>query len=174
MIPNGDRSRQMAAIMFASLMLHACGTDSDTSTASTEPPVQTGTGPTDPTGVNAGLLDAERIWETEVGNTVAFATDAYDLSAEAQEILQRQAHWLQQNPVRTAIVQGHADERGTREYNLALGERRAESVRAYLVALGVDAARLGTTSFGKEQPLCGEADETCWARNRRAVTALNP
>ncbi|WP_374650705.1 peptidoglycan-associated lipoprotein Pal [Dongia sp.] len=174
MLPTSDRSRQMAAVMFASLMLHACGTDGDAKTIATKPPVQTGTGPSDPNGVDTGLLDAERVWETEVGNVVAFVTNAHDLTPEAQAILQRQAQWLLKYPNRTAVIQGHADERGTREYNLALGERRAESVRAYLVALGIDTGRLETTSFGKEQPLCGEADETCWVRNRRAVTALNP
>ena len=103
-----------------------------------------------------------------------FETDAYDLAADAQVVLQRQAQWLLQNPARTATVQGHADERGTREYNLALGERRAESVRAYLVALGVDTSRLQTISYGKEMPLCNEASEACWQGNRRGLTALNP
>ncbi len=168
-----DRSRQMAAIMFASLMLHACGTTDANQQATNTAPAVTGGDPV-ATEVTGSQLSADEIFNTQIGNTVLFATDAHDLSAEAQAVLQRQAQWLLQNPARTAMVEGHADERGTREYNLALGERRAESTRAYLIALGIDAARLQTTSFGKEQPLCGEAAEDCWQRNRRAVTALNP
>ncbi|WP_374312628.1 peptidoglycan-associated lipoprotein Pal [Dongia sp.] len=168
-----DRSRQMAAIMFASLMLHACGTTDANHQAANTAPATTGGDPA-ATDMTASQLSADEIFNTQIGNAVLFATDAHDLSSEAQAVLQRQAQWLLRNPARTAVVEGHADERGTREYNLALGERRAESTRAYLIALGVDAARLQTTSFGKEQPLCGEATEDCWQRNRRAVTALNP
>lgn len=168
-----DRSRNLAAVMFAALMLQACGSDGDQQTAAKvdAPP----SGIVDPnSSTQVGALDPDRQWQTEVGNTIEFATDTYDLSPEAQATLQRQAQWLLQYPARTAVVEGHADERGTREYNLALGERRAQSAQAYLIALGIDAARLQTTSFGKEQPLCGEANDDCWQRNRRAVTALNP
>lgn len=159
----------------AMLGLSACGTSS----SDTAPPISNSTqasnlAPTGTGGIDSQPLSPDEIFRTQVGDTVLFATDAHDLAAEAQTILQRQAQWLIQNPVRTATIQGHADERGTREYNLALGERRAESVRAYLVALGVDAGRLRTISFGKEKPLCGEADEACWQGNRRGTTALNP
>jgi peptidoglycan-associated lipoprotein len=168
-----DRSRKLAAMMFAALMLQACDTTNDTQTATkVDTPA---TGIVDPNGTTqVSALDPDHQWQTEVGNTIEFATDAYDLSPAAQAVLQRQAQWLLQYPARTAVVEGHADERGTREYNLALGERRAQSAQAYLIALGIDASRLQTTSFGKEQPLCGEAEDACWQRNRRAVTALNP
>jgi peptidoglycan-associated lipoprotein len=168
-----DRSRNLAAVMFAALMLGACDTTSDTQTATSAQPTMTGaeSGGGD---IAIAAQDPNEVWQTQVGNTVEFATDAYDLSPEAQGTLQRQAQWLLQYPARTAVVEGHADERGTREYNLALGERRAQSVQAYLIALGIDVARLQTTSFGKEQPLCAEANDDCWQRNRRAVTALNP
>lgn len=170
-----DRRRQMAAIMFASLMLHACGSDADTNSTAALAPSQTGlNAPVTGDGIGGGPLDAETEWQTKVGDTILFATDAHDLSLEAQAVLKRQAQWLLQYPARTATVQGHADERGTREYNLALGERRAESARAYLVALGVDATRLQTISFGKEQPVCNEVGDDCWQRNRRSTTALNP
>lgn len=165
-----DRSRHLAAVMFAALMLGACETASDTQTATKAQPVGAGTGDI----LREAEQDPNYIWQTQVGNTIEFATDTYDLSPEAQATLQRQAQWLLQYPARTAVVEGHADERGTREYNLALGERRAQSAQAYLIALGIDATRLQTTSFGKEQPLCGEASDDCWQRNRRAVTALNP
>ena len=109
-----------------------------------------------------------------VGNTVYFDFDRFDLKSEAQSQLQRQAAWLQQYPAATVTIEGHADERGTREYNLALGERRANSVANYLVALGLDKARVSVISYGKERPLCTESDESCWSQNRRGVTSINP
>jgi peptidoglycan-associated lipoprotein len=108
-----------------------------------------------------------------VGNTVYFDLDRYELKAEAQSQLQRQAAWLQQYPAATMTIEGHCDERGTREYNLALGERRASSVANYLVALGIDKARVSVISYGKERPLCTESDESCWSQNRRGVTSIN-
>ncbi|MBL8709133.1 MAG: peptidoglycan-associated lipoprotein Pal [Rhodospirillaceae bacterium] len=108
-----------------------------------------------------------------VGNTVYFDLDSYSLSSEAQSQLQRQAAWLQQYPATTLTVEGHCDERGTREYNLALGERRANSVANYLVALGVNSGRLSVISYGKERPLCVQSDESCWSQNRRGVSSIN-
>jgi len=162
----------------AMLGLAACGNDASKTTATADPTstndLANNPAPTDPTDVNSQALNPDDVFQHDIGNTVLFATDAYDLAPDAQTVLQRQAQWLMQYPARTATVQGHADERGTREYNLALGERRAESVRAYLVALGIDATRLQTVTYGKEQPLCGEATDSCWQGNRRGVTALNP
>src|SRR5690606_14132770 len=107
------------------------------------------------------------------GNTVYFDLNSYTLSGEAQGQLQRQAGWLQQYPATTLTVEGHCDERGTREYNLALGERRANAVANYLVALGVNQNRLSVISYGKERPLCVQSDESCWSQNRRGVSAIN-
>jgi peptidoglycan-associated lipoprotein len=109
----------------------------------------------------------------QVGNVVYFETNSAALAATAEATLQRQAAWLLQNPTMTLTIEGHADERGTREYNLGLGERRASAIAAYLVALGVNANRLSVLSYGKERPLCSEAGEPCWAQNRRGVSALN-
>lgn len=108
-----------------------------------------------------------------VGDTVQFALDQSTLTGEARTILSAQAGWLNQNPGYTAIIEGHADEQGTREYNLALGARRAASVQQYLVAEGVAGNRLRTISYGKERPLAVCSDETCYARNRRGVTVLS-
>jgi len=108
-----------------------------------------------------------------VGNTVYFDLNSYTLSSEAQSQLQRQSAWLQQYPATTLTVEGHADERGTREFNLALGERRANAVANYLVALGVNQSRLSVISYGKERPLCVQSDESCWSQNRRGVSAVN-
>jgi peptidoglycan-associated lipoprotein len=108
----------------------------------------------------------------QVGDRVHFALDRYDLAPEAEATLQRQAALLQNHPQTRVTIEGHADERGTREYNLALGERRAETVRNYLVALGVAADRISVISYGKERAECAEAAEPCWAQNRRGVTAV--
>ena len=108
-----------------------------------------------------------------VGDTVGFATDRSDLSPEARRTVGNWADWLKQYPSVTATIEGHADERGTREYNLALGDRRAASVRSYLVALGVAPNRVETLSYGKERPTCVQHDDTCWSKNRRGVMRVN-
>ncbi len=109
-----------------------------------------------------------------VGNTVYFTEAEATLSDEARQILTRQAAWLAQNTTAIAMVEGHADEPGTREFNLALGARRVTSVREYLVAKGVEAGRIQTVSFGKERPAAICASEaSCLARNRRAVTVVS-
>lgn len=108
-----------------------------------------------------------------VGDRVFFGFDKSDLTPEATATLDRQAAWLKQYPAVTVTVEGHADERGTREYNLALGERRSASVKNYLAALGVDAARVQTISYGKERPQVVGANEAAWTQNRRGVTVIN-
>ena len=107
-----------------------------------------------------------------VGDTVHFAYDKSDLDAQDQAILQRQAAWLQKYPVVRVQVQGNCDPRGTREYNLALGARRASAVKDYLVSLGVSPGRVDTISYGKERPVCSKSTESCWARDRRGVTVI--
>lgn len=105
-------------------------------------------------------------------DTVLFDTDKYDLDAEATATLARQAEWLNKYPNVNATIEGHCDERGTREYNLALGDRRANAAKNFLVSRGVDASRLSTISYGKERPLAMGSDEASWAQNRRAVTVV--
>jgi peptidoglycan-associated lipoprotein len=107
-----------------------------------------------------------------VGDRVFFDTDKSNIREDARATLGRQAEWLKKYPNYQVTIEGHCDERGTREYNLALGERRANAARQYLVAQGVPAARLKTISYGKERPDPVGSDEAAWARNRRAVTAL--
>ena len=109
----------------------------------------------------------------QVGNTVFFGFDSAELSAESKDTLDRQAAFLNVNPTLVVVVEGHADERGTREYNLALGDRRAVSVRDYLLAKGLNAARIRTVSYGKERPVIAGSTEDAWAKNRRAATVLN-
>ncbi|MET1754283.1 peptidoglycan-associated lipoprotein Pal [Novosphingobium sp. RD2P27] len=103
-------------------------------------------------------------------DTIYFDTDRYDIDSQDQAALAKQAQWLIRYPAKRATIEGHADERGTREYNLALGERRANAAKNYLVSLGVDPSRLSTLSYGKERPVAVGSDQQAWAQNRRAVT----
>ncbi|MFC2966490.1 peptidoglycan-associated lipoprotein Pal [Acidimangrovimonas pyrenivorans] len=108
-----------------------------------------------------------------VGDRVFFAVDQSTLSPEAQATLTQQAQWLNQHPDYAVIIEGHADEQGTREYNLALGARRANAAEQFLVAHGVPASRLKTISYGKERPVATCSNESCYSQNRRAVTVLS-
>ncbi|MEM1299497.1 MAG: peptidoglycan-associated lipoprotein Pal [Pseudomonadota bacterium] len=107
-----------------------------------------------------------------VGDRVFFATDQHTLSGDAEATLQRQAQWLSANPGTNVTIEGHADERGTRQYNLALGARRANSVRRYLVSQGVAANRLRAVTFGKERPVALGSDPNSWSQNRRGVSVV--
>ena len=111
-------------------------------------------------------------FQQAVGDRVLFPVDQSNLTAEGRATLDGQANWLLQNTDYTAIIEGHADEQGTREYNLALGARRANSAREYLVSRGISEARLKTVSYGKERPIEVCSVEACYAKNRRAVTVL--
>jgi peptidoglycan-associated lipoprotein len=103
-------------------------------------------------------------------NTIYFDTDRYNVDSADAAALQTQAQWLARYPNKRATIEGHCDERGTRDYNLALGERRANSAKNYLVSLGIDPSRLTTVSYGKERPVALGSNEEAWAKNRRAVT----
>ncbi len=109
---------------------------------------------------------------SNVGDRVFFESDSSDLSAASQATLDKQARWLQQYGRYSITVEGHADERGTREYNIALGQRRAEVTKNYLAAKGIPASRMHTISYGKERPVATCDDISCWSQNRRAVTVL--
>ena len=112
-------------------------------------------------------------FQQNVGDRVFFDFDKSEIKAEGRTTLQRQADWLKKYPNVTVTVEGHCDERGTREYNLALGERRASAVKKMLVALGVAANRVSTISYGKERPAVVGSNEAAWAQNRRGVTVIN-
>ena len=105
-------------------------------------------------------------------DTIFFDTDMFNIDAEDQAALRQQAEYLRQYPNIRATVEGHCDERGTREYNIALGERRANAAKNYLVSLGISADRLTTVSYGKERPVAVGSNENAWAQNRRAVTII--
>ena len=108
-----------------------------------------------------------------VGDRVFFNYDSSDLDSDAQELLQDQVAWLKQYSDTSVIVEGHCDERGTREYNLALGEKRAQSVKNYLISLGISSDRISTISYGKERPAVIGSNDGAWAQNRRSVTVVN-
>lgn len=122
-----------------------------------------------PVGPKAG---SSADFQVNVGDRVYFDLDQYRLSSDAQNVLKRQAAWLASYPGVNILVAGNCDERGTREYNLALGERRASVVKDYLVSLGVDSARVQTVSYGKERPLAIGTNEAAWAQNRNGFTQL--
>jgi peptidoglycan-associated lipoprotein len=111
--------------------------------------------------------------EVSAGDRIFFSFDRSDISPEAREILTRQADWLRRYPNVTVTIEGHCDERGTREYNLALGERRAQAAKNVLVALGIPTSRISTISYGKERPAVVGSTEDAYAQNRRAVTVVN-
>ncbi|MFZ5789728.1 MAG: peptidoglycan-associated lipoprotein Pal [Pseudomonadota bacterium] len=155
----------------AALLLAACSTTPEQTAATEGTGATTSTTAVAPTStVTPGSLQD---FTQNVGDRVFFGFDRYDLTPEAQATLQKQAAWLKAYPQVTVVIEGHADERGTREYNLALGERRAAAVANYLVALGIDANRIQTISYGKERPAVEGHDETAWAQNRRGVTVPN-
>ncbi len=152
---------RFAAVAAAFLAVAACSstdaTTSATPSSSSSSTVQPGT--------QADLV-------ANVGDRVFFDLDKSSLKDEGKATLQRQATWMKQYANLTFTIEGHADERGTREYNLALGGRRATAAKDFLVSLGIDASRLKTISYGKERPVCLESNEDCWAQNRRAVTVV--
>lgn len=115
---------------------------------------------------------SEREFSVKVGDTVYFTTDSSELSGEAQQTLGAQAQWLNQYPSYAITIEGHADERGTREYNIALGAQRATAVKQFLSQRGINPGRVRTLSYGKERPVAVCADISCWSQNRRAVTVL--
>ena len=168
----------------AGLLLAACGsapeeivelTSEGASAAAPTPPaspqIAALPAPTPPVATGPAPGSAEE-FVIDVGDRVFFDTDKSDLQATARNTLERQAAWLQKNPNYTISVEGHCDERGTREYNLALGERRATAVKNYLVALGVDPNRIATISYGKERPEALGSNEAAWSQNRRGVSVI--
>jgi peptidoglycan-associated lipoprotein len=167
---------KMAALLLVSTALVAgCGEKK----VENLPPVAEGTDygqtPTDPNPVSASQIipGSQEDFLQQVGqfgDRILFETDRFNVDAEDQATLQRQAQWLAQYPNTRITVEGHADERGTRDYNLALGERRANAAKNFLVSIGVDASRIQTVSYGKERPSALGSDEQAWAQNRRAVT----
>jgi peptidoglycan-associated lipoprotein len=151
---------RLAAISILALMLGACASNKQLQ----------------PDGLSqngSATPGSQRDFAQNVGDLVYFSTDSVDLTPEAQQTLVKQSQWLQRYPQYTITIEGHADERGTREYNLALGARRATTVRNFLAQHGINAGRMRTISYGKERPVAVCDDISCWSQNRRAQTVLN-
>ena len=161
---------RIIALLGALLMLAAC--------SSPPPPPEPPPGPPGPpAGAGIGSRNivpgSQQDLEASAGDRVFFAFDRSDITPESQQILSRQADWLRRYPNVTVAIEGHCDERGTREYNLALGERRAQAAKNVLVASGIPASRISTISYGKERPTVVGSNEEAWAQNRVAITTVN-
>lgn len=158
-----------AAVAAFSLLVTACASRPD----DTPPPPQPTTGgTTTDTRATGPVPGSLQDFEQNAGDRVFFGLDRSDLDEASRQTLRRQAAWLNQYPGTRILVAGNCDERGTREYNLALGARRANAVRDFLVSQGVDASRISTVSYGKERPSCTQSTESCWAQNRNGITVI--
>jgi peptidoglycan-associated lipoprotein len=165
-----DTRLTISALIAASLALGACaGKAPKVLPPDPGPAVSTGSSQGASTAPVPGS-QADFVAQMMGQDSIYFDTDRFNIDSADMAALQAQAAWLGKYPAKRASIEGHADERGTREYNLALGERRANAAKNYLVSLGIDAARLSTVSFGKERPVALGSDEASWAKNRRAVT----
>jgi peptidoglycan-associated lipoprotein len=150
------RCAKFAAVILAGLMIAGCAKQ-----------------PVDQTSSSAATPGSQQDFVVNVGDRVFFETDSSELTEQARATLDKQAQWLSNYNRYAFTIEGHADERGTREYNIALGARRAQTVREYLTTRGIAAARMRTISYGKERPVAVCDDISCWSQNRRAVTVLD-
>jgi peptidoglycan-associated lipoprotein len=153
-------SFKIAAICCCFLALAACSKKNT-------PDLEAGTG-----GIGQARPGSEQDFATNVGDRIYFIVDQSDLTPEGQEILTKQAQWLQQYSNVVVQVEGHSDERGTREYNIALSARRATATREFLIAQGINPKRISSIAYGKERPAALCDAEQCWTQNRRAVTVI--
>ena len=158
------------ACLSAVLILGACTHKQEA--VNTAPPPVAAPAPMAAAPTSSIIPGSAEDFRVNVGDTVHFALNEYNVEDADKAVLGRQAAWLAKYPSVRVTVEGHCDERGTREYNLALGARRANAVKEYLVSQGVSAGRLETISYGKERPICTDSNEACWAQNRRGVTTI--
>ena len=165
------------SLFAAVLLLAACETPSDQTGTTSGQGAAGKTSSVDQGAAGTGTTTAKRplstILTVDVGDRVFFDFDKYSLKAKARQTLERQSTFLKNNAGVRVVLQGHADERGTREYNLALGERRASAAKNYLVALGINPNRITIISYGKERPSIAGSNEAAWSQNRRAVTIIS-
>ena len=158
------------AVLAAALLVAACTHKQE---AAATPPPPAPPPPAAPAPQPPGIMPGSiQDFKVNVGDTVHFALNKYNIEDNDKTTLGKQAAWLARYPAVKLTIEGHCDERGTREYNLALGARRANAVKEYLVAQGVSAARLETVSYGKERPICTQSNEDCWSQNRRGVSVI--
>ncbi|MBE7220522.1 MAG: peptidoglycan-associated lipoprotein Pal [Caulobacteraceae bacterium] len=163
---------KFAALLSAGLALTACASKNGMEDAALGGGLG-GAGGYGASGAGLATPGSVQDFAVNVGDRVFFESDQTSLTQTAQATLDKQARWLERYGNYAFTIEGHADERGTREYNFALGARRAESVKEYLIAKGIPASRMKTISYGKERPVATCNDISCWSQNRRAVTVLN-
>ena len=162
------------AVLSAALMLGACTHKQEAAATAPPPAPPPPQAAARPAPVTSSIIPgSEQDFKVNVGDTVHFAYNEYSVQDTDKSTLSKQASWLSRYPSIKLTIEGHCDERGTREYNLALGARRANAVKEFLVAQGVSAARLETVSYGKERPICTESNDDCWAQNRRGVSVIS-
>ena len=162
-----NTNMKIVGALAVTLLVAGCSSKSQTGSQTDQ------TGMVDSNGMGGSVIPgSEEELKQKVGDRVFFELDHSDLSQEARQTLDRQAAWLKQYPANRVTIEGHCDERGTREYNMALGARRANAARAYLVALGIQSARIQTVSYGAERPAQLGTGEAVWSQNRRAVTVV--
>ena len=173
MLSNALRMKFIVLAAASTLALVACSDDdAKTAMTTTAPPAQSST-MTDRSVTQTGYEPGSQgDLEANAGSRIYFGYDEYNLDDRAQATLSKQAQWLKRYPNKSFTVEGHADERGTREYNLALGARRAEAAKRYLAGLGIEEGRLNTISYGKERPEVAGSSESGWAQNRRGVSVV--
>jgi len=163
---------KLVAVLAVALSVGACANRSGVLGGAGGPGGPGGYG-TDGLGGIAAAPGSQQDFVVNVGDRVFFESDQTELTPQAVATLEKQVQWLQMYPRYSFTIEGHADERGTREYNIALGARRAQSVRSFLVSRGISGNRMRTISYGKERPVAVCNDISCWSQNRRAVTVLD-
>ena len=157
------KKNYLSLLLVGFLFLSGCETIGGASSSSDSPSYEYG---------DSRQANLQAYLQNEIGDRVYFETDKHNITSAAAFTLESQANWLKSTPGFQLIVEGHCDERGTREYNLALGERRGNSVKDFLVSLGVDPGRITVISYGKERPAAEGSTSESWAENRRAVTVV--
>ena len=172
----GSRILSLLAVVLVVSMTACSKSNKDAGSISTDGAMNSNvtatSAPVDQAATGGPVPGTQQDLVVNVGDRVFFGYNEFALTTEARTTIEKQAQWLKTYPHINISVEGHADERGTREYNLALGEKRATAIRNYLVSLGVEASRLQTISYGKERPVCTDASESCWAQNRRGVLVV--
>ena len=163
---------RLALVAACAVSVTACASKPKPTPATPTPPPSYPTQPAQPPGPTGPIPGSVQDFVVNVGDRVYFDTDEYSIRADAQPVLSGQAQWLNRYPAVKVRIEGNADERGTREYNLALGARRANAIRDFLIAQGVAASRIETISFGKEKPIDAGTTEEAWAKNRNGHTAI--
>ena len=158
------KKNYLSLLLVGFLFLSGCETIGGASSSSDSPSYEYG---------DSKQANLQAYLQNEIGDRVYFDTDKYNITSAAAFVLESQANWLKSTPGFQLIVEGHCDERGTREYNLALGEKRAQSVKNYLIGLGISSDRVSTISYGKERPAVVGSNDGAWAQTRRSVTLVN-